>query len=639
VTASAGSERAHRTARVLLAAALAGLAALLVALEPPWQVPGGPAFLARDGEPLVPIVKRALWWSALASALLCAALLATARRWTAPLPGARPPAPPAPRWLAPGLLAALLLGALVRGPLATSGLWWDEAWVVRRAAVGEFEPGPSLDGPVPRFERVPWVRTVFAWEKPTNHLPQSAAARVSLGVWRAAAGADPWAFDELALRLPSLLAALASIPLLGLLVAEWGFPRAGVASALLLALHPWHVEDATAARGYAFVAFGAVAGALCLARALRTAAWRWWLAYAATQVLLLWTHPFAVYLSACFGAAALVHILLAHRPREALRLVAVNAAAAAAFAVLMGPAFAQVPLWHAVHTTAEGDTRSRWSLAGKVGRELWMRAAVGLPASVPQTDPERTYYDFRGLRKRTAAARPLAFAALPALALVGLGALLRGAGPARPVVAALALAPVAALVGSALLDQLGRRFHARFLFFALALVPPVLAVGVDALAARLGGRRRGGLAAALALAVAVAGFAWAVLPALRSYAEHPFSGMRDAAAFVASSPDAAGALRAGVGLGGDTVRVYDPGVLHVETGDDLRGLCERARAEGRPLYVLYGYQGRNRLRHEDVFARLDDPRLFEPLGRFDAIAPEFVYRVLRYTGAPLGAAP
>ena len=77
-------------------------------------------------------------------------------------------------------------------------------------------------------------------------------------------------------------------------------------------------------------------------------------------------------------------------------------------------------------------------------------------------------------------------------------------------------------------------------------------------------------------------------------------------------------------------------LLHVESAAELRALCERARAEGRPLYLLFGHPGQNRKHLPDVFQLLDDPRLFEPLGRFDAIAPEFVYRVLRYTGAPLG---
>jgi hypothetical protein len=258
---------------------------------------------------------------------------------------------------------------------------------------------------------------------------------------------------------------------------------------------------------------------------------------------------------------------------------------------------------------------------------------------VPQTDPERIVPDFHAFRERTVAARALAFFVLPALALVGLGALLRRGAPERAVVAALALAPVVALAGSALLDQLGRRFHTRYLFFALAIVPPLLTVGLDVTVARLARPRRAALAAALALAVGVAGFAWTVRPSLDGYLRLPFSGMRDAVAFVAARPDAAAALRVGIGLGGDTARVYDPGVLHAETPDELRRLCASAAAAGRPLYVLYGHQGRNRHRFGDAFVLLDDPRLFAPLGRFDAIAPEFVYRVLRYTGAPLDAAP
>jgi len=621
-------------ARLVLAGALAALAGVLLVVEPPWRVPGGPSFFAREGEALVPVVKRALWWSALAAAAICAALFAGARLWTAPLSGPRAAPAPAPRWLGPALLAALLLGAGVRAPLAGSGLWWDEAWAVRRAIVGEHEPAPALDGPAPRFEAAPWARTLFAWEKPTNHLPQSIASRAALELWRAAVGAGPDRFDERVLRLPAVAAALLSIPLLGLLVADWGYPRAGVAAALLLALHPWHVEDATGARGYALVALAAIACALFLGRALSTAAWRWWLSFAAAEVLLLWTHPFAVYLAACFGAAALAQLAHAGRLREAPRLVAANAGAAALFLVLMGPGLAQVPLWHDVHRTREGDTREVGRVVSKLVRELWTRAAIGVPLSVPQTDPERTYPDLRVLRARSPVVRPVLFGALPALALLGLAAVLRRPGPQRSVALALLAAPPLAIAGSAALGHLGQRFHARYLFFALALVPPLLAVGVDTAASRLAGPRRAPRAAWAALALAVAGFAWLVFPATRNHAAHPYAGMREAVAFVAARPGAAAALRAGVGLGGDTARVYDPGLLHVEDAAGLRALLERARRDGRPLYVLYGYAGRNRHRHPDVFALLDERRLFEPLGRFDAIAPEFVYRVLRYTGAP-----
>ena len=535
-----------------------------------------------------------------------------------------------PRWLVPLLLVAMLLGAGVRWQLVRGGLWWDEAWLVRRVAVGEFRPAETPAGRELRFVAVPWIRTLFEYEKPTNHLPQSAASRLANDAWRAATGAAPEAFDELALRLPPFAAALATIVLLGLLVAEWGFPRAGVAAAFLLALQPWHIELATSARGFAFVGLGAVAGALALCRALRSGAWRWWLLYAGSQILMLWTHPFAIYLTACLGAAALARLALGARWREAARLVAANALAAAVLLVVLGPAIAQVPLWHHAHVTPPGDTRSAVRLAEQTADELWVNASLGLSRNVPQTDPERVYPSLALLRRQQPALEPVLYLLLPALALAGLAAALHRRGPQRAVVAALGVAPFLALAASAAFGHLGQRFHPRYLFFVLAVVQPLAAIGLEVAATLLGGARRSRILAPLALGAGVVLFAWLDRAPLANLATHPYSGMREAVAFVAARPDSGAALRAGLGLGGDTARVYDPTLLHVETGEELRALCARAEAEGRPLYVLVGYSGQNRKHRPDAFVLLDDSALFEPLGRFEAVAPEFVYRVLRY---------
>jgi len=618
----------RRAARALLLAALAACALLLVWVPPPFEVPGGPGFLAREGEALHHVVQRALWWGTALAAALCAALFATAGLWTAPV-APREPAPPAlPRWLPPLLLAALLLGAGARWQLVRGGLWWDEAWLVRRVAVGEFRPGPGPDAEL-RFVAVPWIRTFFEYEKPTNHLPQSAASRLANDAWRAATGAAPEAFDELALRLAPFLAGLATIVLLGLLVAEWGFPRAGAAAAFLLALHPWHIELATGARGFAFVGLGAVTGALALCRALRSGAWRWWLLYAASQILMLWTHPFAIYLTACLGAAALARLALGARWREAARLLAANGLAAAALLVVLAPAIAQVPLWHHDHVTPPGDTRSAVRLAQQTARELWVNASLGLSRNIPQTDPERVYPSVGVLRKQQPLLEPAIYLGFPVLVLAGLAAVLRRRGPERAVVAALVLAPCVALAASAAFGHLGQRFHPRYLFFLLALVPPLAAIGLEACATLAAGPRRGRTLAPLALAAGVLLFAWLGRAPLANLATHPYSGMREAVAFVAARPDASVALRAGLGMGGDTARVYDRELLHVETAAELRALCERAEAEARPLYVLQGYTGQTRKHRPDAVLLLEDAARFEPLGRFEAVAPEFVYRVFR----------
>jgi hypothetical protein len=622
--------------RRALAAAIGACALFLLLAPKPWSFPTGPGFFAHDGDPLHEVVWRSLWWSALGVLALCGVLLAAVPLFTAPLRAAPEPPPARPRWLWPLLLAAVLLGGALRFDLFTGGVWWDEAWLVRRIVVGEVRPPPSLDGRYeekPRFVPAPWIRTLFDYEKPTNHLPQSAASRVSVSLWRSFAGGPPGSFDERALRLPTYAAALATIALVGLLAAAWGFPRAGVAAAFLLAIQTWHIETATGARGFAFVGLAATASALALTRALRTGGYGAWLSYATAQTLLLWTHPFALYLTACLGFASVASLALAARWREAARAIAAHLLAGAMTLAVLGPAIAQAPLWQEVHTAHAGDTRSPALLARHTIGEVWVNASIGLARLVPQTDPERVYPSLFMLRKSRPLLAPIVHYVLPAVALAGLVALLARRGSHRTVVLAMVVAPFLAVAVSAAAGHLGRRFHPRYLFFVLALVPPLLAIGVDAVAVRLGGARRGPPLAALALAAFVLAIAWLDFPSIANQATHPYAGMKEAARFVLARPGSAHSLRVGVGLGGDTARVYDPGIVHVETADELRELLAGARVARRPLYVLYGHSGQNRKNLPDVFPLLDDPALFEPLGRFEAVAPEFVYRVLRYTGA------
>ena len=68
-------------------------------------------------------------------------------------------------------------------------------------------------------------------------------------------------------------------------------------------------------------------------------------------------------------------------------------------------------------------------------------------------------------------------------------------------------------------------------------------------------------------------------------------------------------------------------------------MTAEARAGGRSLLVFYGYGPLNKRRRPELIAPLEDPRLFEPLGRLDGIDSETVYRVLRYTGASLPETP
>jgi uncharacterized membrane protein len=95
--------------------------------------------------------------------------------------------------------------------------------------------------------------------------------------------------SEFMLRLPSAIAGILTLPLLYRLVREWGDERAGMVATWLLALAPMHLWYSQEARMYALVTFFGVASTLCYSLALRRERPWWWLGWAVTTLLGLYT--------------------------------------------------------------------------------------------------------------------------------------------------------------------------------------------------------------------------------------------------------------------------------------------------------------------------------------------------------------
>jgi hypothetical protein len=526
--------------------------------------------------------------------------------------------------------AAALAGAL-RWPLASGSLWWDEAWSVRNTVVGRLDPDGA--GEALRFRPVSWQETLWSYRTPTNHVAYSVAARLSHAGWRAATGAERHEFHEVALRLPAWLAACASVVLLGLLVHALGFPRAAPAAALLLAIHPWHIRYGADGRGYSFVVLLTLAGALLLLWALREDRWRAWLGYGASQLLLLWTFPLAVYVPLALGAAGGAAIALGPREwRDRLaRFAVANLAAGMAYLQVMAPNLAQAALLERL-LGEEAGLDPRWL------RQLWVAAATGLHVRMPATR-DVWFPTVATLAELRPAVPWVLYGALPALAAAGLArALRRGSGPERAVWLGLCAAPLLLVLHRAL-D--GFFAYPRFAIYTVVPVAALLAVGCDGLLGALSGASRARRALApLGLAAALAAYQVLVAPLTRVLLRHPHAPAREVAELVsADTGHPKGAVRLGVGHGADVPRVYDPWIETLERAEELADACESGRADGRTVYVFYGYRSLNEKRFPETMALLADPRLFEPVARFDGIESEHVYRVLRYTGAPLPPAP
>ena len=119
------------------------------------------------------------------------------------------------------------------------------------------------------FHPVTWDDTLFDCHTGNNHHFSALATRLSLSAWHRLTGAPREEFSETALRMPSLIAGLATLVLVMLLGCEMGLPWIGCAASALLAIHPWHVRYAIEARGYSLMLFLSLPCAFGLIRALR----------------------------------------------------------------------------------------------------------------------------------------------------------------------------------------------------------------------------------------------------------------------------------------------------------------------------------------------------------------------------------
>ena len=162
-------------------------------------------------------------------------------------------------------IGGLMLAALVVRLAITRGIWLDEATSITQAQM----PLPDL---------IESLRTSDV-HPPLHHLL----------LWVIAHTAG---ISELAMRMPSILAGTAMVPVLYLLCRELYDQRAATFAAALAAFAPFLVWYSQEARMYAlFMLFAAIA-MLGQLRALRRGRPRDWLLWGIATILLLWTQYF-----------------------------------------------------------------------------------------------------------------------------------------------------------------------------------------------------------------------------------------------------------------------------------------------------------------------------------------------------------
>ncbi len=218
-------------------------------------------------------------------------------------------------WIITLLLAAVSLW--LRWPLLDRAISNDEQITVTANVHGawhtsEIEPPSALmDDNVPAEERLPkliaWVEAHAQWRPATwsdcffvntghnNSAPFSIAARLFDQAFRHVHAMPEGVASVQVLRLPALIAGVASVCLLFLLFQDRIGVIAALGAALWLMVHPDHIEFSARARGYSFAMLLMVLAVHHLIRACEQNTAGSWLRFHVSSILLIYASSGAVY--------------------------------------------------------------------------------------------------------------------------------------------------------------------------------------------------------------------------------------------------------------------------------------------------------------------------------------------------------
>ncbi len=536
------------------------------------------------------------WWAALLTLVLAFAVLATRPLWMAKRPGTSALVPRVPRGFWMLLCGCVIVAAALRVPRLGVSLYADEFYPIRTYYSGQWTKNTTGET---EFKAVSWERTFFDNREANNHLLQSIVSRAALEIYRKIIGAQRWEFNEVAVRLPSLLAGLASVALLGLFLWRLGYPTAAGVAMVLLALHPWHLRYSTEARGYAFVFAGATLAMLSGWHVMRQGRLIDWIGYGLGLFIILAAFPGAIYLALCLTAALFLwFVWKGPRVEGVARLFVANAAVAAAFAWLYGPSSQQILSYLNDPRAISTGLTFAWlrdELAYFLAAMPWAPdnpsnpLLVGVVNTIAQEQAGR----FAWVGPALLALVAVAFVAGSIRSLLT-------AGPGHWLVAASMMSVVLALLHC---HFGGKLLFPWYLIFGLPAVVAAVALGVDWICTLLPKQRPWRW---LAIALFLGGFVLLTARQTSVIVRHSREPNKEVAAAVLPG------LAARELAGGFWTQAfnYEPRMRFLVTCDDVANLIFESRRESAVLRIAFGHRPRAMSTIPDTLAMVEDETLF-----------------------------
>lgn len=608
----------------------AGVGIFLLVAVKPWNVEVKPGKALRIHD-FVVIYE---WWAAAINFALLILLALSARWWLKParwptdewLPGQRTPS-----WFWPLVIVAMALTAFWGAQRISQSLWDDEDSSLHRAVLGQYRRDKSGEL---NLRETTWEIALWNYWKPANHQLQTVLSKACLECWQAVARPIGLQFSETAVRFPCLVAGVLSVGALALLLKRLGFAGAGAIAAFLLSAHPWHVRYAVELRGYIFTLLFGPLMIYCLIQAIDSGRWRWWMGFAASEFALLYAYPGCLYMVVIANTCGAVALLLRHatwdaRSQQLTRLLVASTVAGMVYLQLMLPCVPQLLNYFRTER-ALGQIGLRWH------KNMGAHLLAGIPWNNSDT-PSAGYQELQW----AAEAHPHVFLLLrsAALACLVLGALRLGLSRPAGWIALAALllpGPLVYIVSRSKNHYL----YEWYLLFMLSGLVGFVSLGLDWLTSLACRVHR--FAAPLLAGLAVTTFIAVTQPQRHWLVTHSLQPMREAVLLTRPSLDPYDPRQQAI----TTLSVtgvpwsYDPNIFVVSSVEELVGHLQESDRERRTLYVNFANAWTASASRPELFAMIEDDRLFEKTAHIQGFDPTLTTFVRRYkpgsiTGYPL----
>jgi hypothetical protein len=551
------------------------------------------------------------WWTAVFNLVVLVILAATARWWVKA--DVLPQRQVGPSWSRPSgiawvIMAALLVGVFaLRVPRLDMSLYNDESHNYARYFSGAWKHDP-INNEAPVYRETSWVESLTRNMAGNNSQLYTLLARSTLDAWRSVTGEAKQKVVETPVRLPSLMAGVATWMLLGLLFWKWRGTVGLLWLLVLLTCHAWLVRFQSEARSYSVMLLGLAILFWFLHRALTSGLWRHWLGFGFGVLLSAWAFlGSAYYLIAVFLALMIRQVVFWRRGEISFQQV-LRPLMAGMFAAMIGaqlflgfipPILYQLEHFHSIKGTMGGMW---WSdvLSHLVFGSRWIESDPGNP--------------FNFSMERLLTTSPWWWPAVlggVVLTLLGWWSMVKRGGASMVLAVS---APLALVIAWALMSRKGNYLLYWYMIYAVPGFACCLAYGLANLTDGIGRTLRQPL---LARGIAIATGLYLLTPQILCgihWSQYPKQDERKPVEIIrgARYPDYKGTEGEKPLLitFWSNVPNYDPSCGILVKPEHLQSMIDRARAEKRQLFVNYSHSGYAEREHPAVVARLKDPAEF-----------------------------